>query len=192
MRNAPPRLAEADIRNELRKYIANLNAAEPDVAVINELGICGGRARADVAVINGELHGYEIKSDRDSLRRLNVQADHYGLVFDRATLVTSVRHVSTALTVLPSWWGVLRIEQWDSSVRLQSVRRSQLNPRRDARSLVELLWLEDAISLLERRNAARGVRGRPRRLVWDRICVHFELDEIAEAVRHQLKTKRAK
>ena len=35
---------------------------------VEELGVCRGRVRVDVAVVNGTLHGYEIKSDRDSLR----------------------------------------------------------------------------------------------------------------------------
>ena len=55
--------------------------------------------------------------------------------------------------------------------------------------MVELLWFNDAIALLEERNVARGVRGKPRRIVWDRVCEHFNVDEIAAAVRAQLKAR---
>jgi hypothetical protein len=55
--------------------------------------------------------------------------------------------------------------------------------------LVELLWFDDAIGLLEGRDVARGVRGKPRRFVWDRVCEHFSVDEIASAVRTQLKAR---
>jgi hypothetical protein len=47
------------------------------------------------------------------------------------------------------------------------------------------------MALLEERNAARGVRGKPRRIVWDRVCDRFGVDEIAAAVRARLKTRAA-
>ena len=59
------------------------------------------------------------------------------------------------------------------------------------RALVELLWLNDAITLLEERNCARGVRGKPRRIVWDWVCEHFGVDEIAAFVRAKLKARVA-
>ena len=54
---------------------------------------------------------------------------------------------------------------------------------------MELLWLDEALSLLEKRGVARGVRGKPRRIVWDRLCEQLEVDEIAAAVRSHLKAR---
>jgi hypothetical protein len=176
---------DADIRPALRSNLLNKHADQPNTAIFEELGICRGRVRVDVAVVNGTLHGYEIKSDRDSLRRLDIQADFYGKVLDRATLVVGEHHLSDALDLLPAWWGVLLIHP------TASVRHGRKNPRKDPRSLVEFLWLEDALALLEKRNIARGVRGKPRRFAWDRICEHFSVDEIAAAVRARLKTRAA-
>jgi hypothetical protein len=42
--------------------------------VLDELGIDHGRQRADIAVINGRMTGYEIKSDRDTLAPLSNRA----------------------------------------------------------------------------------------------------------------------
>jgi hypothetical protein len=182
-------LRDADIRPALRSNLLDKHADQLDTAIFEELGICRGRVRVDVAVVNGTFHGYEIKSDRDSLRRLDVQADVYGKVLDRATLVVGERHLSDALDLLPAWWGVLLIHPAASGPRFRTVRRGRKNPRKDPRSLVELLWLEDALALLETRNIARGVRGKPRWFVWDRICEHFGVDEIAAAVRAQLKAR---
>jgi hypothetical protein len=69
------------------------------------------------------------------------------------------------------------------------VRRPRGNPRRDPRALVEFLWAGDALALLEARGAARGVRGRPRRFLWERIVQELRLSEIASAVRVQLKAR---
>ena len=183
--------SDADIRPALRSLLLSQHRDEPGTILVEELGFCRGQTRIDLAVVNGLLHGYEIKSDRDSLRRLSGQIDFYGKVLDRATLVVGERHLGEAVAMLPQWWGVLRVEVGSNGPRFRTARRGSKNPDRDPRSLVELIWLEEAVALLERRDAARGVRGKPRRVVWDRICEHFALEESAEAVRCHLKARVA-
>ena len=181
--------SDAEIRPALHAQLLAKHADEPDTKIIDELGLCRGQARVDVAVVNGLLHGYEIKSDRDSLRRLDSQVEFYGRVLDRATLVVGDHHLAKVLRVVPEWWGVLRVVATSIGLRIKTVRRGRRNPRRDSRSLVELLCLDDAVALLEQRGAARGVRGKPRRIVWDRVCESFDVDEIAAAVRGHLKAR---
>ena len=84
------------LRATLRSRLASQHHKETDTVFIDELGVCQGSAKIDIAVVNGQLHGYEIKSDRDSLRRLSSQAVLYSKVFDRVTLVCGERHVSHA------------------------------------------------------------------------------------------------
>jgi hypothetical protein len=48
--------------------------------MLDEFGLEHGEVRVDVAVINGELHGYEIKSERDTLERLPRQVKAYSAV----------------------------------------------------------------------------------------------------------------
>ena len=162
---------------------------DPEAVVIEELGLCRGQVRLDIAVVNGLLHGYEIKSDRDSLYRLRKQVEIYSKVLDRATLVVGDRFLTAASDAVPSWWGLLHAQVMFDQVRLRTVRCSQRNPQRDPRYLVEMLWSNHAIEILEQRGAARGVRRKPRRVIWDRVCDRFSLDEIAEAVRVGLKAR---
>ncbi len=183
------RLADPDIRHALRIRLLAKHGQDGDTVFIEELGFCCGRVRIDLAAVNGRLHGYEIKSDRDSLRRLNAQAVAYGKVLDQATLVVGTRFLSEASRIVPAWWGVLHVRQTPRGLRFRSVRKPRRNPQRDPRILVELLWADQAVALLEQRNAARGVRGKPRRVVWDRVCEHFGIDEIAAAVRVRLKAR---
>lgn len=151
--------------------------------------MCRGRVRLDIAVVNGLLHGYEIKSDRDSLRRLHGQVDVYGKVLDQATLVVGDRFVPVASDLVPSWWGLLHAHFEDEELRFRLLRRPERNPQRDPNALVELLWSDHAMRLLEQRGAARGVRRKPRRIVWARVCEHFGVEEIADAVRTGLKSR---
>lgn len=185
-------LGDSDIRRVLRSKLLLKHSDELDTVLIEELGLCRGQVRVDLSVVNGLMHGYEIKSDRDSLRRLRTQAELYGKVFDRATLVVGSRHLAEILDVLPGWWGILRVQNSDRGLKLRTVRKPQSNPNRDPRSLVELLWFDDAIALLEKRNAARGFRGKPRWIVWDRVCELCSINEIAKAVRGHLKARAEK
>lgn len=185
-------LCDSDIRSVLRTRLSLQYAREPDTVVIEELGLCRGQVRVDVSVVNGLLHGYEIKSDRDSLRRLSGQIQFYGKVLDRATLVVGKRHLSEARAMLPAWWGITYVHGLTHGIQFKPVRRPRNNPQRDPRALVELLWFDDAIAFLEQRNAARGVRSKPRTMAWDRICQVSGIDEIAAAVRAQLKARITK
>ena len=179
---------DAEIRSALRAHLL-VDHGDKDTMVVEELGVCRGQVRIDLAVVNSVFHGYEIKSDRDSLRRLDRQVELYGKVLDYVTLVVGDRHLAEALDSVPAWWGVLRVYAEQNGPRFDAVRRERKNPHRDPRSLVELLWLDDAIELLAQRDAARGVRGKPRRTVWDRVCEHFDLEEIADVVRAHLKAR---
>ena len=155
-------LNEESVRMYLHRRLAVKHQNEANTAFFYELGICQGSARIDLAVVNGEFHGYEIKSDRDSLRRLGAQAEIYSKVFDRVTLVCGDRHVSQALDIIPSWWEVWRIVPTSRDPEFRSVRPGRNNPNREIRALAQLLWLEEARLLLAQRHSLRGLRGKPR------------------------------
>jgi hypothetical protein len=55
-------------------------------------GLDHGQVFVDVAVINGEIHGYELKSERDTLERLPRQVEVYSAVLGRATLVVGASY----------------------------------------------------------------------------------------------------
>jgi hypothetical protein len=186
-RYLPP--SDADIRSVLLERLKAHHSKETNVAFLEELGLCRGQVRVDVAVVNGSIHGYEIKSDRDSLRRLTRQAEVYGMVLDRATLVVGSKHVLEAMAAVPEWWEVQVVAAFGAGLRIKRLRRGRRNPTRDARALVELLWLEDAQAFLAARGCLRGYGRRPRRELWDRICTLYPIDEIASAVREQLKAR---
>ena len=181
--------SDAAIRPVLKAKLLRDTGRDAETVLIEELGLSRGHVRVDIAVVNGSLNGYEIKSDRDSLRRLGPQVELYSKVLDRANLVAGGRFLSAASTVIPDWWGLIEIVRTPKALQLKTVRRAQRNPARDPRILAELLWADDALALLEERNAAKGLRGKPRRLLWDRVCELFNVEEIAAAVRARLKAR---
>ena len=79
------------IRLALKK---KLEKSTKTIKIINELGILHGEARIDLVVISdGVMHGYELKSDIDSLSRLPEQMRIYNTVFSKVTLVVGKKHI---------------------------------------------------------------------------------------------------
>ena len=182
---------DVGVRPVLRTYLDQQERARPDTILIEELGLCQGRARIDLAAVSGVLHGYEIKSNRDRLSRLASQAETYSRVFDRVTLVVGTKHVKAGLQLVPRWWGVLLVRGGIEGTLLDPVRPAAENPDQDPRALVELLWRDEALELLANHNAAAGVRSKPRPAVWDRLCEVLDLAQIRSAVRHRLRIRAA-
>ena len=182
---------DVGVRPALREYLEQHELARSDATLIEELGLCQGRARIDLATVSGVLHGYEIKSDRDRLSRLSSQAAIYSRVLDRVTLVVGSKHIKAALRLVPRWWGVLLTRAGSNGVCLEPRRPAAENPDQDPRALVELLWRDEALDLLACHNAAAGVLSKPRPAVWDRVCEVLDLPQIRAAVRYRLRARAA-
>ena len=97
-------MRDSDIRMALHGLLQARYGDDPNTLIRHEVGLCAGKRRIDVALVNGELAGYEIKSDEDTLIRLAGQAEVYSRVLDRVTLVTTEHHLDHALDVIPYWW----------------------------------------------------------------------------------------
>jgi hypothetical protein len=93
--------------------------------------------------------------------------------------------------MVPSWWGILQVEEQEEAATMCRLRLGAPNPSRSPRAIVELLWRDEAVSLLESHGSAQGVRSRPRCEVWDRICETLELSQIRTAVRTSLIARTA-
>jgi hypothetical protein len=125
--------------------------------VINELGLNHGKNRADIAIINGRLIGYEIKSDLDSLRRLNEQIVSYNAIFDHSYLIVTKRHLKDAEAILPEWWGIiLASEGKHGTVYFKCIKKSKINSNVDNYAVAKLLWRNEAQEIL----STLGIRGK--------------------------------
>jgi len=162
---------------------------DPNTRVIDELALCG-RVRVDVAVVNGYLAGFELKSERDNLRRLPTQVEVYSQVLDRATLVVAERHHGHAVDLLPEWWGVMIASHAGDGVRLDVERVGEVNGSVDPLAIVSLLWHAETLELLESIDAADGVRSKPRAAAWQRLVEAVETHELQGLVRNRLKARQ--
>src|SRR5579859_7106317 len=115
-------MRDIDIRQTLMNEMCRLHQGDSETLIVEELGLCQGMARVDVAVVNGSLHGYEIKSERDTLFRLPGQRDVYNRALDFVTIIAASAHVEKIHEMIPRWWGIWKAAQKGTEVQLQKVR----------------------------------------------------------------------
>lgn len=182
-------MRDYDIRRELDVLLHQQHAGEPNTFIRHEVGLCAGKRRVDVALLNGEFAGYEIKSDVDSLARLLGQASDYGQVLDRVTLVTTVRHLEKSMGLLPQWWGIMVARQGQGSIILEPVREAVANPELEPYALAQLLWRDEALEELKSRGLARGLTKKARHYLWRALMQAVPIEELRDLVRERVKAR---
>ena len=181
---------DVQIRLSVECELRRLHIADPSTKYQHELGLCMGRTRVDVAAINGHLTGCEIKSARDRLTRLPRQVELYSKVLDVAIVVTEGKYADHVADFLPSWWGLWRADNVDGEALLSVLRPPGINPGVDPFSVAQLLWRDEAMAELKRRDAARGLSGRARHHVWTRLVEVLEVEDVKSLVRRTLKERQ--
>jgi hypothetical protein len=184
-------MRDPEIRQQLRHRLEDKFGDDPTALILDELGVCCGRVRADMAVVNGELKGFEIKSDQDTLLRLRSQASLYCRVFDTVSIIVTSKHLEEARMIVPHWWGVLVAEEnGNARLRIRNHRRERKNPSPDPLAIAQLIWRDEAFELLKAHNLHSGLRKKPRRFLWDALVRNFVLADLQMLVRKQLKARR--
>jgi hypothetical protein len=179
--------SDAAIRTAL---IAYLNQHDPGHRVINELALRHGRARIDVAAIGTcDIHGFEIKSASDSLRRLAVQVPLYDSVLDTTTIVCAERHLERAVQIVPQRWGLVVATEQSGAPQLQRLKTAEANPLQEPINVARLLWREEALALLTELGQDRGAASRPRQYIYERLADVAESTWIKARVCEQLKRR---
>lgn len=181
-------LKDKDIRIALVEEIIKLNKNN-NYRIVEELAVCDGDARVDVALINGKLCGYEIKSDRDTLERLPNQVNAYNKTFDMITIVVGEKYQDTILEEVPSWWGIkVAYKNKSDKVNIKDIRIADLNKEVDVHSILELLWKDEILNLLKYKGI-KGLSNKNRRKLRDIAVKTISPYELKEYTREILKTR---
>ena len=147
-------MLESEIKQALEIYLTSSQSDKKKQLFIEELRLSGGATRADMVNIEA-LHCYEIKSERDNLKRLVNQGSRYIRVFDKITLVTAETHLDLALKIIPSWWGIILVP---SSVDDPFVefRQAGNNPKLIPSQMAKLLTKQECLDVLADQGLVRG------------------------------------
>ncbi len=183
-------MKDADIRNSFHKKVLRREHASKQTRVVDELGLMHGACRADVAVVNGRLIGYEIKSDSDSLRRLRTQIQAYNAIFDHVTIIVGEKHRPRIKHAVPKWWGIMFSTKAErGGIRFHVDRRSRTNPKVNMVSIARLLWRNEAVEILRTMGASASVLRSPRVKLYRHLARHLSANELKRVVRTYLKCR---
>jgi hypothetical protein len=182
-------MRDIDIRRALRLEMKRRHGKDPNTLLIEELGLCQGIARVDFAVVNGSIHGYEIKSARDTLARLPAQLEVYNRALEFITIVAAENHLSAIKQVVPAWWGLRTVVEYQGDLALKTLREAKKNLDINPLALAQLLWRSEALQILIDHDQAARLRSKARAELWNRLAVAFSVDELGKIVRECLKRR---
>jgi len=181
---------DSQIRSALKRKILSRYVGKTKPIIIDEFGLKHGMARIDIIVINHILHGFEIKSDKDTLFRLPDQVRIYNSVLDRVTLVVGYSQAYEALQIIPEWWGVkLATKGPRGGIHFSDARNPKNNPSQDKLSLCELLWKTEALSFLNEIDTMNGFKSKTRSAIYKRLVEIADIKMVHSEVCQQLRNR---
>jgi hypothetical protein len=113
-------------------------------SMINEFRV--GDCIADVAILNGTATVYEVKSERDSLARLERQIAAYATVFAKVYVIAPESHIRAVINTVPDSVGILCL---NSRHHISTVQEAADQPERTLpRAIFESIRIEEARMIL--------------------------------------------
>jgi hypothetical protein len=113
-------------------------------SMLNEFRVC--ECKADLVILNGTATVYEVKSERDSLSRLERQVKAYSKVFAQVYVIAAGNHIHSALGSLPKSVGILRLT---SRYRISTIRDAfDLTERVSPAAIFDSIRTEEARMIL--------------------------------------------
>lgn len=163
---------------------------DPAGEVVHEKKIAWGTI-ADTLLFGEHLWGFEIKSDGDTLERLNRQMYGYSSICDFCAVVCTDTHSERVFDQsryrLGDWWGVYLAQANEGEVELLELRSCRLNPivmDGDCSLLREMKWLRGLLIEEQEVAEACGKLGwkYSRRLSRPRLIQSLSLKQVQKMV----------
>lgn len=176
---------ERAIRDALRRRVLAATAGAKDT--VDEFWVPRSNERADLAVIGQSMDGFEIKTERDTLRRLPRQAAAYGRLFDRCAVVVAEKHLDHADAMLPEWWGITTVHM-NGSLTFTEMREARPNPDIEPETLVRLLWRDEAMTVLLKHGGEPDQRA-SRNSMWAELLRTLTLTQLRATVRRAILSR---
>lgn len=140
--------SERALRDLVKTQIPRLLRHDAGALLVEEMEVCSGRARVDLAVIGDHLIGIELKGPKDDVTRLPRQVEAYSRCFDRVVLVVHETLLEKAKPLVPDWWGLVVSIHEGGKLTHRFEQRPKQNPNLDMDALLSLLWREEIDSML--------------------------------------------
>lgn len=142
---------EAQIKALVLEHLNQTKALTKQDVIISELFIDNYSRRADLVVSKmDKLFAYEIKSEADSLHRLNAQIEKYVESFDKTVVVAHQSHINKILKMLPTEVGVWQV----TDEKIEILRDGKLRSRQDKKNFLQFMRAQEVKAFLRKENVA--------------------------------------
>lgn len=194
MFNSEKSIGPTDIRLALRYWVKERFEINQNDLLIDELGFFNkdpnstvdSSFRADLALANGRLVGFEIKSEKDSLKRWVSQMNAYLNVFDEVWLCVHGKHLEAALRITPKNIGIIVVDNFESLTVVRFAKRHTLN---NAYDLSGLLW-RDELNILAKLHGIQIKSRTTKNEVREILANDLGIELIRAFVLQQLKIRK--
>ena len=176
-------LRDGDIRPLLHDWLWAEHSGSEDTSILHEVSIPRPSARMDVAVVNGAICGFEIKSDADRLTRLRDQEPAFSAVCDKVSIVVTRRHLKRSRAAIPHWWGIVLVNCSGEQITFEEKRKPRDNTRPNNRALLYMLTRAELRGVLRTRGTTKLTQSE----LIEHILATLAADDIRHRVREVLK-----
>ncbi|PEZ05545.1 hypothetical protein CN326_13860 [Bacillus sp. AFS018417] len=182
------KLRDIHLREMLLAELYDEHKNDSNTRIINELGIDFGASRIDVAVVNGIIHGFEIKSECDTLIRLPRQMEYYNQLFERMTIVVAPKYYNEVKEIIPNWWGIKVVSS--KGDRLITKRKGRKKSSQELELLLKLLWKKELEALVDVLGYSKKLKKLKKHELLDLFKNEQDITSIKEFVYYSLKTRQ--
>ena len=180
---------DAQIRRPLHSWLQRKFSEHLDTEILHELKMSRPSGRVDVAVINGRLCGFEIKSDFDNLSRLPRQVRAFSAIFDEVCVVTTKRHYKAAKKIIPEWWQLSVRSTKGGKASFRTVQKGRNNPSVKPDALLHMLTRSELLGVASERSIELSRRKLRRIEIINSLLNYLQLRDIQFEVRRILKIR---
>lgn len=159
--------------------------------IVDELPLCQGDSVIDVAVVNCSFHGFEIKSDWDTLERLPRQSASYEQTMDYMWIVVGPKRAEKIFDVVPAWWGIYVAQPMknENDVKLKLLRKAKKNKLVRKEAVAQFLWKEEALMGLKLLGYEAGLKTQKKSVLHGKLAEYSNKTELSDFVREMLKAR---
>lgn len=174
-------LKDKDIREPLFEF---LEGEYGQIRIIEEKQT--GRARADVVmVLNSALCGIEIKSDADTYARLKKQVKYYNRYYDYNYAVCGSTHAAHIEEHVPSFWGIIIVEEADGKPDFYIKRRPLPNPKMKMECKITLLWRPE-LSAIQEKYHLPAYKQKSKQFVQEKLMEKLDIQDLHAEISNAL------
>ncbi len=149
------RMLEADIKALTLNYLMDREIINQDSIIMNELTVGNYLRRVDLAIFTkGKLIAFEIKSEADSLYRLEGQVDTYLKYFDKVIIVSASKFIPKLAVNLPKSVGLWEVSSTKIKIKNKGCYKYKVDNSQliDYMDVVDLKKIASKLKIITEKN----------------------------------------